>query len=743
MKSLQLIHKLEAVGSCKLLKMGLCYSRAGWLATSTDTYTDCSELSTSNSKSLIYESPRWSAETGDKGKLGNLLYKRRRRRRFVGTPDLFSARLEGLLGGIHNFHMKHSPGDFAFASFVGSPFVRNLETQGMDALARSYAISAAKASARNAFLLLQERDKSEAVEVFSSMIKIQTPDQSSGDEVANEIIIVGDDDDKKDDDDDDDDDEDEEEVSGLEINIDVQEGVQLDSPEDGDEIEVLEQNSPRSHGEASRSSEFTEFVLYDQDIDLGAPYKAGMQRAEPRSFFESCFPATGRWASVVNAAMHSACLSRSHSSPARHNCTEVSEPPALSECLEFEIRHEYQSAREMLGTRHSLHRPDGSQNRHITFEGGRFSGSETCSEVGHACVGCCGSRASGRYSDSETCSEAGHACVGCCGSKEDAIAASVTSRSRTVKSETGSSSDIIQLPHGKGAADQLTALSPSTSHALQDIENKGEPGVNMYTPTHGLRVNTSTQREDVGLSCTSMCSSSERVVPAEQLQQLERVDSDLDAFFSFPSSPSAKILEERGSGHIIEETKSAKLMEDMGMRRILDDELTEDEEEFEGPRSRAESPRGGNALSKGAFGSPFPVLGASGRKTRPVVDKKLKLFSLDRANTAALAKKHGTNSDGVLTSSSDSYLDTSSSSLQSRQRDAAHDWDDYSSDLFEIQDMQPMTLKAFSGVNLSCLPLKKSFGCSHEACDGFSEVESASSYNSSEFASSRSFSIPL
>ena len=721
----------------------MCYSKAGWLGTSTDTYTDCSELSTSNPKSLIYESPRWSAETGDKGKLINLLYKRRRRRRLVGTPDLFTARLEGLLGGIHNFQMKHSPGDFSFASFVGTPFVRNLEIQGMDAIARSYAISAAKTSARNAFLLLQERDKSETVEVFSPMIKIGTSDQSSGDEVANEIIIV-EDDNENDEDEDDDDSEEVPELGGT----DVQEaGVQLGSPEDGDEIEELE-HSPTTQGEDSRSSEFSEFELYEQDIDLGAPYKAGMQTAEPRSFFESCFPATGRWASVVNAAMHSACLPRTHNTPSRHNCTEVSAPTTLSECLEFEIRHEYQSSRETLETGYSLHRPNGPPNRHFIIEGHRFSGSETCSEAGHVCVGCCGSRASGRYSDSETCSEAGHACVGCCGSREDGIAASVKSRSRTGKSETESSSDRIQFPNGKGAVMQLTALSPSTSNvptsSLHDIEDKEESCINMLTPTHGLRVHTSKPREEAGLCCTYVCSTSERVVvpqqveQSDQLERMERVDSDLDAFFSFPSSPSAKILEERGSGHIIEEMKSAKLMEDMGLRRILVEEQTEDEDDLEGPRSRAESPRGGNALSKGAFGSPFPVLGAGGHKTRPVIDKKLKLFSLDRANTAALAKKHGTNSDGVLTSSSDSYLDTSSSSL-SRQRDLAHDWDDYSSDLFEIQDMQPMNLKGFPSVNLSCLPLKKGFGCRLEACDGFSEAGSASSYNTSEFTSSRSF----
>lgn len=715
--------------------MGLCYSKAGWLATSADTYTDCSGLSTSNCKSLMYESPRWSADTGDKGKLGTLFYKRRRRRRqLVGHPDLFSARLEGLLGGIHTLQMKqyNSPGDITFASFVGTPFVRNLEMQGMDALARSYAISAAKASARNTFLLLQERDKSETMEVFPPMIKIQTPDRSSSDEVANEITIV----------EQEDDDEEPEYDEVLELEN-TQGGVLLDSPTDDDEVEpVPEPNSSTSQElEDLRSSESSDLGC-EQDIDLGAPYKAGMQRVETRSFFESCFPATGRWASVVNAARHSACLPRAHNSPARHNCTEVSEPLVLSESLELEIRHEYhQTSREILESKF-LHRLDaGPQNG---LEGGRVSISEsTCSEAGHACVGCCGSRASGRYSDSENCSETGHACVGCCGSREDAIATSAPSRSCSVKSETGSCSDLIQLPLRKVAAAAAATASflPGTSHespsALHDdMEEKLGEACAMSTPAHGLRVITSKQRDDVGSCCTSTCSSntSRRQVVIEPL---ERVDSDLDAFFSFPSSPSAKVLGERGSGHIIEEMKSAKLMEDMGLRRMLDEEQTEDEEELEGPRSRAESPRGGNALSKGAFGSPFPVLGASGRKTtRPVFDKKLKLFSLERANTAALAKKHGTTSDGVLTSSSDSYLDTSSSNL-SRPPDTTHDWDDYSSDLFEIQDMQPMILKSFPGVTLSCLPIRKSLGCSDEACDRFSDVESAPSCNAREFSYSR------
>lgn len=719
--------------------MGVCYSRAGWLGTSTETYTDCSELSTSNSKSLIYESPRWSADTGDKGKLATLFYKRRKRRRYGGNPDLFTARLEGLLGGIQNFQIKHSPGDITFASFVGTPFVRNLEMQGMDALERSYAISAAKASARNTFLLLQERDKSETVEIFAPMIKIQTPGSSSVElEVENRIIIV----------DDDDDDNDIQVESELE---DVAEGVQLDSPEDGANSVVLtESNSPNTvQDEDMRSSEFSE-SMFEEDIDLGAPYKAGMQKVELRSFFESCFPATGRWASVVSAARQSACLPRINNSPLRQNCTEVCEAaaPPLHELLRFEIRGE--TSREVVDR---LHLSDGYHNyRHTISKGGRFSdSSQTCSNAGHACVRCCGSVASSRYSDSETCSEGGHACIGCCGLKErDAMSLSISTRSRRTEIETGSSSEYQFQQRRDDYSGNVTLMqlvvspaSTSSSHeppaSAEDTEDRIKRDLcvaPMSTPTEGLRVDIPKQQEDAGpfkYSTTPVCTTPEPLVVVEASEPLDRVDSDRDMFFSFPCSPSAKALEELGSGHIFEEMKSAKLMEHRGLRRIADeDDVEGGEEELEGPRSRTESPRGGNALLKGAFGSPFPVLGASGRKTKPVLDKKLKLISLERANSAALAKKHATNSDGVLTSSSDSYMDTSSSSQLSRQRDN-HDWDDYSSDLFEIPDMQPVALQSrFPGVNLSCLPIKSSFGCSDEgACKGSSKVEScAPSYNS-------------
>lgn len=700
--------------------MGVCYSKAGWLGTSTENYTDCSGLSTSNSKSLIYESPRWSADTGDKGKLATLFYKRRRRN--GGNPDLFTARLEGLLGGIHNLHMKHSPGDITFASFVGTPFVRNLETEGMDALARSYAISAAKASARNTFLLLQERDQSKTVEVYAPKIKIQTPDMKSIEiEVANEIIIVDQDDDEGElHDDNDYGNGDIEEESELE-NV---EGVQLDFSED-DEIMILtEHDSSSAQGEDLSLSEFSSSA--HEDIDLGALYKARMQKVEARSFFESCFPATGRWASVVNAARQSACLPRSHNTPARNKFTEGSETaaPPLHELLEFKIRHE--TPQEILSKLHLTNEPD--YHRQLIYNVGRFSGSDrTCSDAGHVCVGCCVSRASGRYSDSETCSEVGHACIGCCGSREDlAIPVSIATPSQSAKSETCSSS-VIQV--------SLEGIEDDVREQLFTVP--------MLTPTHGLRVSIPKRQEQAGPS--NFCSTFEHPVMVEPSEQLDRVDSDLDAFFSFPTSPSAKDLEELGSGHIIEEMKSAKLEEEMGLRRFLHQPDYEAEEELEGPRNRAESPRGGNALSKGAFGSPFPVLGASGRTTRHVFDKRLKLFSLERANTAALAKKHATNANGVLTSSSDSHLETSPNSQLNRQWNT-HELDENSSDLFEIQDMQPMPLRATTpGVNFSCLAAKKSLSCSsHAACGGSTDVgSSAPPCNSSEFKSSPSFCLPV
>ena len=726
--------------------MGVCYSKSS--LGDFDTNTEGSELSTSNSKVLIYESPRWSAETGDKGKLGSLFYKRRQRR-IVGTSDMFSARLESLLGGIQSFQMRrshshshthsHSPGEVTFASFVGTPFIRNLEIQGMDALARSYAASAAKAAARESFLLLQERDKSETVEVLSPMIKIQTPDRTR---LGEEMILP---DEEEEEEDEDDDDEEEFEL-----------GIRLDSPDE--EIDVLEEEedelssstSPNDQDDEFGSSELSDFT--EQDIDL---YKAGMHRAEQqKSFFDSCFPATGRWASVVNAARQSACLPRPQNSERivtlqpRIEIVEVIEQPGTSD-VEFEIRRE--TPQEMMERMQAA--------CHNATEDARWS-SDSIGD-GHACVGCCGI-------SHETSVSAGSKC-------------------RSVRSETGSSSDHQIQNHNQNQNPNLT----DRGLAQRDLPSRPNPNPPSYEDAKdcasplgkGLRIDIRNHNQNhnnhnqivedgrkgsIGRATSSCCASSMCSTSEEKHRQhqhkgsssehSEHGDPDVDAFFSFPSSPSAKALEEMGSGHIIEEMKSAKLLEELGMHHHHhhhpydpDEEDLLGEEGLQGPRGRAESPRGGHsALSKGAFGSPFPVLGSSsGRKTRPIlVDKKLKFFSLERVSTAILARKVVVNSDGAVvgggggggSSSSDSYLDTStSSSNPSRRRDPSHDWEDYSSDLFEIENMQPM--KGFSGLELSCLPIKKTFGCTgtdvSECCS--SEVNSAPPCGPSESSLSNIF----
>ncbi|CAM6112583.1 unnamed protein product [Calypogeia fissa] len=115
--------------------------------------------------------PRISADVGDLGALGTLFYKQGSSRprskentnssvvpNQINTLDMF------LGGGNARSRVSHEKqlctGDYSFTSYLSSPLLKGFDVHAMEAVAKSYAESAAKAAARDAFVFLEENDTS-------------------------------------------------------------------------------------------------------------------------------------------------------------------------------------------------------------------------------------------------------------------------------------------------------------------------------------------------------------------------------------------------------------------------------------------------------------------------------------------------------------------------------------------------------------------------------------------------------
>ena len=416
----------------------------------------------------------------------------------------------------------------------------------------------------------------------------------------------------------------------------------------GDEILLVnsdENNAPGNVNQeidscgATCKAEAEPSLLKDVDkcnqdhVDLNLSYKsAGMlEGPEQRSsMFEFCFPVSARWASVVNAARQSSCLSPEKS---LFRTESTNDPPHSGES-ECKIDDGMQQQPRQL---QSLRVLDDT----------RFSISSGCSSSeGHVCLGCCGRARVGTMTSSSTasCSKSVHHYL----------------------------EETDQKAH-----QNLGAQNSVSCEGRNDIINKC------------LQVNILpawSRRENPNF-CTAECSTSGS--NGEGIQD----PSDGDTFFSFPNSPSAKILEEMGLGNIIEEMKSTRMLEDLGLRQ--------QQQQYGQLEIDDQSPRSGSTytMMEGGFGSPFPVLGASGRRTCPILEKKLKFFSLERATAAAVARKIST-----LDADKDNPC----------QIDGHRDVEDYGADLFEIEDVQPMKSKGFSGVDF---PMKQSVNACNEDCE--------------------------
>ncbi|CAM6113829.1 unnamed protein product [Calypogeia fissa] len=128
--------------------------------------------------------PRISADVGDLGALGSLFYKRgswsrsrdnnnnhnnnhnnnnNNNNTAVGHVPNYISTLDMFLGGVNARNRVHHvnqlcTGDYSFASYLASPLLKGFDVHAMEAVAKSYAESAAKAAARDAFVFLEEND---------------------------------------------------------------------------------------------------------------------------------------------------------------------------------------------------------------------------------------------------------------------------------------------------------------------------------------------------------------------------------------------------------------------------------------------------------------------------------------------------------------------------------------------------------------------------------------------------------
>lgn len=597
---------------CNSEGMGICFSKAGALQIKNHHHHHHHHNSTgaepdqtgSRDKSPVrrsFESPRWSVETGDKGKLGALFYKR-----WPFSTVETSPVLENLIGGIQNFQVRQIP-------------------RPPDTLTATTSYASA---AQDTFTFLREPDN---VEDLSSTCKSETCNRKSADGGTSEEENFPDKLDGV------------EETKGLNVA--------------GDEILLVNSNENNASGNANQEidscgatckaeaepSLLKEVDKCNQDyVDLNLSYKsAGMlEGPEQRSsMFEFCFPVSARWASVVNAARQSSCLSPEKS---LFRTESTHDPPhsGESECkIADGMQQQQQQPRELQSLRVS--------------DDTRFSASSGCSSSdGHVCLGCCGRARAGTMTTA-SCSKSVHPYL----------------------------EEIDQKAHQNlGAQNSVSGCEGGRN----DIINKC------------LQVNILpawSRRENPNF-CTAECSTSGS--NGEAIQD----PSDGDTFFSFPNSPSAKTLEEMGLGNnIIEEMKSTRMLEDLGLRQ------QQQQQQYEQFEIDDQSPRGGGSthtmMEPGGFGSPFPVLGASGRRTCPILEKKLKFFSLERATAAAaVARKISS-----LDADKDYYP---------CQIDGHCDVEDYGADLFEIQDVQPMKSKAFSGLDF---PMKQSVNARNEDCE--------------------------
>ncbi|KAH9569760.1 hypothetical protein CY35_02G007900 [Sphagnum magellanicum] len=445
-----------------------------------------------NSSSLVkaalsFDSSRSSAEVGDMGKLGALFCKRRP---FVGSPDILSLHLTNLLSSLvrssssvmdhpqQELQLLANAAEISFSSYLSKSFIRpqaaaaaaagfqqehasaagTRDSAALDAIAKSYAESAAKAAARDTLLFLKENDTLQGYALTSCCVPEELDDSK-----------------------------------GLD-------------PEEAEEEEEEKATSETTH----------------QTVDLFRPGGLQYQQTEKelavgdvvaaqRSLFEFCFPATStssRWASVVNAARQSACLAATF----RPLQQQLQAGSSVQGDVVLEQKLEGKQQQQKKKTLEDLVPP--------LQDAAAYSSKLDQNLLGAA--------------------DAAGAKVMCRSDDED----SRDQRGCLVSCPTSCCSclQIGSMPSpGKKCSESQCNSSSSTcdSPSLEDHHHHQEGK---------LEEDDSAQDDPADLA-------------------------DRDSFFSFPSSPSSKLFEEMGSGHIIEQMKFTKLMQEIACQRKIVEEF--------------------------------------------------------------------------------------------------------------------------------------------------------------------------
>ncbi len=447
-----------------------------------------------NSSSLVkaalsFDSSRSSAEVGDMGKLGALFCKRRP---FVGSPDILSAHLTNLLSSLvrssssvmdqpqQELQLLANAAEISFSSYLSKSFIRpqaaaaaaagfqqehasaagTRDAAALDAIAKSYAESAAKAAARDTLLFLKENDTLQGYALTSCCVPEELDDRK-----------------------------------GLD-------------PEEAEEEEKEKATSETTH----------------QTVDLFRPGGLQYQQTEKelavgdvvaaqRSLFEFCFPATStssRWASVVNAARQSACLAATFRplQQQQQAGSSVQGDVVLEQKLEGKQQQKKKTLQDLVPPLQDAAAYSSKLDQNLLG----------AADAAGAKVMC--------RSDDEDSRDHQRGCLvscptSCCSCLQ--IGSMPSPGKKCSENQCNSSSSMCDSP----------SLEDHHHHQEGELEEEDDD---------------SAQDDPADLA-------------------------DRDSFFSFPSSPSSKLFEEMGSGHIIEQMKFTKLMQEIACQRKIVEEF--------------------------------------------------------------------------------------------------------------------------------------------------------------------------
>ncbi len=645
-----------------------------------------------NSSSLVkaalsFDSSRSSAEVGDMGKLGALFCKRRP---FVGSPDILSAHLTNLLSSLvrssssvmdqpqQELQLLANAAEISFSSYLSKSFIRpqaaaaaagfqqehasaagTRDVAALDAIAKSYAESAAKAAARDTLLFLKENDTLQGYALTSCCVPEEL-DDSKG----------------------------------------------LDPEEAKEEEEEEKATSETSH----------------QTVDLFRPGGLQYQQTEKelavgdvvaaqRSLFEFCFPATStssRWASVVNAARQSACLAATF----RPLQQQLQAGSSVQGEVVLEQKLEVKQQQKKKKTLQDLVPP--------LQDAAAYSSKLDQNLLGAA--------------------DAAGAKVMCRSDDED----SRDQRERLVSCPTNCCS-CLQIGSMQGKKCSENQCNSSTSSSMCDSPS-------LEDHHHHQEGELVEEEED----------DSAQDDPADL--------ADRDSFFSFPSSPSSKLFEEMGSGHIIEQMKFTKLMQEIACQRKIVEEFHagilqnfEDKPRSSSCEPAAETPPppfssrpSGNGFQGSECAASQQLLRheedsrvAPQQQQQPSFDNKnLNLFAIQHQQACSTNTSHAVGAPAVSTNrfaglellanteeddededdDDDDDEDDDSSDTHAREY-GEHDGDDNESscESFNIDDdhAQGMRIMSLLGKDFACLHMIKCFNAPEAVADSMTSSGTA------------------